>query len=362
MLEKYANRFNIPGCFFIALVFPLVVLNVWVFVFVFNAFQGIFSSFIIAGFFALLLNHPIHFLNRRLNLSRGNSILMVFLSFIVIFALIAIILVPAIVIRFSELVHILPDWIQSATLKADSLSNWTNNSKIVDNDRIFTNLSENFQNQLQGFLEGIPDFIFGTIGNILNIFFIFVLTIFFLSYGNSLLRNCLQSWFSPNLGVMIQKTLYRNFNSYILNQLILATVLTVTMIPTLFILKAPFPLLFGLAIGIAGFIPFGAVVTILGISFILLLADFWTGLRVLVVVLLLDQIIENTLPPRLLGKLTGLNPIVILFSVMVGATLGDFIGLITAVPIAATIKSLMLTLNQAETEELDKIPSELPNR
>ncbi|MCP9888653.1 AI-2E family transporter [Cyanobium sp. ATX 6A2] len=52
-----------------------------------------------------------------------------------------------------------------------------------------------------------------------------------------------------------------------------------------------------------GFIPFGAIVV--------------------------NQIIENVLPPRLLGKLTGLKPIVILFSVMVGATLADFVGMIT---------------------------------
>ena len=55
-----------------------------------------------------------------------------------------------------------------------------------------------------------------------------------------------------------------------------------------------------------------------------------------------DQVIENILPPRLLGKLTGLNPIVMLFSVMVGATLAGFYGIITAVPIAATIKELFL--------------------
>jgi predicted PurR-regulated permease PerM len=33
---------------------------------------------------------------------------------------------------------------------------------------------------------------------------------------------------------------------------------------------------------------------------------------------------------------------VILFSVMVGATLADFVGIITAVPIAATIQELVL--------------------
>ena len=139
--------------------------------------------------------------------------------------------------------------------------------------------------------------------------------------------------------------LRRNFNSYILNQLILASVLMVAITPTLMIIQAPFPILSGLTIGLMGFIPFGAILGILGISFLFLLKSFWLGVRVFVIVLLVDQVIENVLPPRLLGKLTGLNPIVILFSVMLGATLAGFYGIITAVPIAATIKALFLTPN-----------------
>lgn len=239
-LKQSTNRLNITPWFFWGLAFPLIVLNIWVFVFVFNAFQGIISSFILAGFLSLLLNHPIQFLQRRFNLNRGYSILLIFISFAVAFGFLSIIFIPFIAIRFSEFINILPDWIESATLRIDSLGDWANsNSRIVDSDKIMTNLAENFQNQLQAFIVEIPSFIFGTIGDFLNIFFI----------------------------------------------------------------------------------------------------------------------IENTLPPRLLGKLTGLNPIVILFSVMVGATLGDFIGLITAVPIAATIKSLVATFGQSKSPESEQLLS-----
>lgn len=356
MSDHSTNLLKPPSWLFLGLIFPLIVLNLWVFIFVFKTFQDVFSTFIVAGFLALLLDHPVSFLKQRLNLSRGNAILIVFLSFVLIFLFIGIILVPVIAIRFSEFINVLPTWIQTATTKVDNLADWANTySVVVDRNQIINDLAKNFQGQLQTFIQTIPGFLFGTLGNILNIFFILVLTIFFLIYENLLLKTLLNYWFSPEKEEMIQKTLYRNFNSYILNQLVLATTLTVTMIPSLFILKAPFPLLFGLTIGILGFIPFGAVIGILGISFILFLGNFWIGLRVLVVLLLIDQIIENTLPPHLLGKLTGLNPILILLSVMVGATLGDFVGLITAVPIAATIKSLIATFRPAKSSEFNKL-------
>ncbi len=356
MSNQNTNHFNIPPWLFRGLAFPLIVLNIWVFVFVFNAFQGIFSSFILAGFISLFLNHPISFLRRRFQFSKRNAILLVFLGFILVFLGIALILIPIIVVKFSELLNILPNWIDLATLRLNNLSEWANDSNIIDTEQILANLTQNLQNQLRALIKFIPGFVFGTLGNVLNIFFIFVLTIFFLFYGKSLLKNSLQSWLSYEIGETIQNTLYRNFNSYLLNQLILASVLTVTMIPTLLLIKAPFPLLFGLTIGIMGFIPFGAVISILGISFILCLGNFWIGLRVLIILLVVDQMIENTLPPRLLGKLTGLNPIVILLSVMVGATLGDFIGLITAVPIAATLKSLIVTFSESESEQIEQIP------
>jgi len=61
-----------------------------------------------------------------------------------------------------------------------------------------------------------------------------------------------------------------------------------------------------------GLIPFGAILTIFIIGLILTLKSIWLGLKVLVVALIIDQIIENTITPRLLGTLTGLNPIVVL--------------------------------------------------
>jgi predicted PurR-regulated permease PerM len=200
----------------------------------------------------------------------------------------------------------------------------------------------NVKDQLEGLLLGLPGAISGSLGSVLGIFFLNVLTVFFLIYGGELVRNCLLSWLPEDSGLKVLAVLRRNFNSFIFNQLVLAVVLAVALTFTLVLVGAPFPVLAGVAIGLMGFIPFGAIVGVLIVSLIFLFKSFWLGLRVFAVLIVVDQIIENVLPPRLLGKLTGLNPIVILFSVMVGATLADFVGIITAVPIAATIKELFL--------------------
>ena len=57
-------------------------------------------------------------------------------------------------------------------------------------------------------------------------------------------------------------------------------------------------------IGLMGFIPFGAILGILLFIVLFMLKSFWLGLRLFGVLIAVDQVIENVLPPRLLGKLT----------------------------------------------------------
>jgi predicted PurR-regulated permease PerM len=55
------------------------------------------------------------------------------------------------------------------------------------------------------------------------------------------------------------------------------------------------------------------------------------------VAVIIEQIVENALAPRLLGEFTGLNPALILLSLLAGAKIAGFLGLILAVPLASLI-------------------------
>ncbi|EDX77109.1 hypothetical protein MC7420_246 [Coleofasciculus chthonoplastes PCC 7420] len=59
----------------------------------------------------------------------------------------------------------------------------------------------------------------------------------------------------------------------------------------------------------------------------------------LVVAIIIEQIIENVIAPRLLGGFTGLNPVWLLVSLLIGAKIGGVVGLLIAVPMAGFIKS-----------------------
>ncbi|MFM7448971.1 MAG: AI-2E family transporter [Leptolyngbyaceae cyanobacterium] len=47
---------------------------------------------------------------------------------------------------------------------------------------------------------------------------------------------------------------------------------------------------------------------------------------------------ENLVGPKVLGKVTGLNPVWVLIAILSGARLGGLLGVVVAVPIAVIIK------------------------
>jgi predicted PurR-regulated permease PerM len=282
-------------------------------------------------------------LQRRLGLKRGWAIGAVVLTFLAVVVLVLLVVGPLLLVRLAALSQVLPQWIDSGALRLKQLSASAGALGLeLNSGDLIDAMAASLKSQVKELLLAIPATLFGSLGSFLSVFFLNVLTVFFLIYGGDLVRNCLTSWLPEQRALQVLAVLRRNFNSFIFNQLVLALVLALALTLTMVVLRAPFPLLTGVTIGLMGFIPFGAIVGVLVFSLLFLLKSVWLGLRVFAVLIVVDQLIENILPPRLLGKLTGLNPIVILFSVMVGATLAGFIGIITAVPIAATIKELFL--------------------
>jgi predicted PurR-regulated permease PerM len=60
--------------------------------------------------------------------------------------------------------------------------------------------------------------------------------------------------------------------------------------------------------------------------------------KVLATAVVIDQLIDQAIAPRLLGKFTGLRPIWVLIALLVGTNVAGVLGLLIAVPVAGFIK------------------------
>ncbi|MCF8478252.1 MAG: AI-2E family transporter [Pseudolabrys sp.] len=102
-----------------------------------------------------------------------------------------------------------------------------------------------------------------------------------------------------------------------------------------------FGLLIGLISGLITFIPYVGSMTGLILSLGVAVAQFWpeyTPILIVLGIFLLGQFIEgNVLAPKLVGDSVGLHPVWLIFALLAFGYLFGFVGLLVAVPLAATI-------------------------
>jgi len=334
---------KLPRWFSLGLTFPLIFLNGWLLLLLGRELQPLVSILITAIVISFLLDYPIRFLT-KLKVDRGLAAGIVILIFFMLLGTLAIFLVPLILAQANELIVRLPEWIKSGQQQLQTLETWALAQQLpFDFSGTFNQLIEKLTGVLRSITSQLFSIVFGAIGSLVNIFLTLIFSIFLVLRG-SYLWNGLLSWLPQKWNDQVRNLLPRNFERFIVGQVTLATILGVCQTTAMLILGVPLAQLFGFVIGIASLIPLGGSSTIITVSLLIALQNFWLGVKVLLVAVAIIQIVENVLGPRIVGQLTGLNPVWMLISLDIGFKLNGVLGLLVAVPIAGFIKGTFDTI------------------
>jgi predicted PurR-regulated permease PerM len=102
-----------------------------------------------------------------------------------------------------------------------------------------------------------------------------------------------------------------------------------------------FGMLIGLVSGLITFVPYVGSLTGLVLSLGVAVAQFWpewTSIATVLAIFVIGQFIEgNVLAPKLVGESIGIHPVWLIFALLAFGYLFGFVGLLVAVPLAATI-------------------------
>ena len=339
------------------LVLPLLVLNGWLLLLVFEYFQSLITILATATLLSFILDYPVRFLEER-RLPRAIAILVVLLLGVMLLSTIGVTVIPILAEQSNELFERLPSWVASGSEQARVFEIWAEERNFpVSISTLIANSIGRVSYQIQQLSGQILGSLFSVLGSIVDLLLTIVLTFYLLLHGTELWQDLFQI-VPQNTRLRIRESLKRTFNNYFVGQLTVAAVMWVTMTITFFIIKVPFSFLFGLFVGIMALFPFGAGLSISLVSFLMALKSIWLGLRVLAIAFVVEQIIESVVAPRLLGEFTGLNPVLVLVSLLAGAQLGGFLGLILAVPTASFVKVLweILKPEPEPQTEVKKLP------
>ncbi|MDJ0688515.1 MAG: AI-2E family transporter [Xenococcaceae cyanobacterium MO_188.B32] len=330
---------KIPNWLNFWLIFPLIALDSWLIFLLCKYLQPMPSIIVTASLIAFLLELPIIFLEKQ-GLPRGWAISLVLLLALVIVTIMSLILVPLVFEQSIEFASRLPDWLEKAEAQLEKLDT----QGILQNlpfevKNLTTQLINQISTAFKSFTRQLIGFTLETINSTLNLLVTLVLSILLVISGSELWSGLL-SWLPTQWRDRVEASLRPSFQGYFAGQAIIALISGIALSFAFTVLQIPFGLLFGIGIGIASVIPFGGTITISLVSGLLAFQNVWLGVKVLVVALIVGQLNENVIAPRLIGGLTGLNPAVVFISLLVGAKIGGFLGLILAVPTASFIKRL----------------------
>lgn len=132
------------------------------------------------------------------------------------------------------------------------------------------------------------------------------------------------------------------FSRYLIGKLMDSTIIGILCYIGLSFIKAPYPMLLGVLVGLTNMIPyFGPFIGMVPATLITLFYSPIKALWVLIFVFLLQQFDGLYLGPKILGEKVGIGPFWIISAIIIGGGTFGVMGMLLAVPIVAVIKMLL---------------------
>lgn len=307
----------------------------WAIVQVMAYFETVLVIFIFAAILAFLLNYPVRWLARVI--PRSLAVIVVFLLSLLIVGGLVATLGLAIVSQAQQLLKQAPESLNAAIALIDHLQN------LLTQWNFNVDLSE-FEQQLRSqVLTGIGvgfTTLQNLLTNLIDLILIAVVAFFMLLDGERLWNFVLRPVpkdFRHDFTIIIQQ----NFLGFFWGRLLLSIFFGVSAFLVFVLLGIPYALALAAIAGVFDLIPgIGATLGISLISIIVLPQGVLTSLKVLVSCIVLQQVEENLLMPRIMQGSINMNPVVMFFALLVGARIAGLVGVFLSVPIAGVLISL----------------------
>ena len=245
------------------------------------------------------------------------------------------------------------DYFQNNTLSTESITALIEKQHLPFGDLIASQMDKVavfLQNSFASMLNGITQFIVNLGSNIFSLLISITLSIyvlasheFFLDIWDKLFYILFRKRKS---GVVIRRSLHIinvTFSKYIHGQLIEASIVAVLSTIVLTILGFDYAIVIGIICGIFNLIPYiGPFIGILIAAVLALFSgEILMVIATIIGLMIVQQIDCNFLCPKIVGDIVGLHPALVLIAVTIGGNWYGLFGMIIAVPITASLKTLI---------------------
>ncbi len=205
-------------------------------------------------------------------------------------------------------------------------------------------IQENLQNTVRSIQEGIASTfgslfstVRGFVGGLAALLVILVLTFYMVveeETARKLFKNLAPEEYQPYLSQLFTR-MQKKVGAWLRGQLLLGLIVGLAVYIGLLVIGVPYALLLAFFAGLLELLPYvGPILAVIPAAIVGFTQSPVTGLLVLGLYLLIQQLENNILVPKIMQKVTGLNPVVSIIALLVGIKVGGFIGAILAIPVA----------------------------
>ncbi len=333
--------------------------------------SGVLLPFFIACLIAYLIYPLVTFFQYKLKFK--SRVLSIFVSLFVVLCIVTlaiILLVPPMVSEFGRLKDVLYTYFVEGNAQTSAIPTAVNDfiRKNIDMHWLNNMLTE--ENILRIIKEAVPrvwTIVSGSISFLFGIFTVFIILLYIvfvlldyeaISAGWIKLVPSKYRSFVGNLATDIKE----GMNKYFRGQALVASLVGVLFCIGFLIIDFPLAIGLGLFIGALNMVPYLQIIGFVPTILLALLkaADtgqnfWWIMLGALAVFCIVQIIQDSIIVPKVMGKITGLNPAIILLSLSIWGSLMGIVGMIIALPLT----TLMLSYYQRYVVGKEKIISSL---
>ncbi len=315
--------------------------------------RNLLPPFIFAVLLAYLLNPLVELILRHTRLPRLLVVLWIYLGFLAVVALLLVLLIPA-----------LTNEIRQANVDLQNLmstvAQWVGQYHVVD---VFgtpvdlLQLYHQFEANLQDALASVASylasrtagFIFG-LASVFGWLFVVLVVVFYLLKDADRIGHYLADLVPPAYREdlwQFERELKATMNAYIRGQLLLCVIIGTITTVSLSALGIRNALLLGIIAGLLEAVPnLGPVIaTVPAVIVALFQGSTWLplpnwGMALVVIVLyvIIQQLENNLIVPKVLGDSVNLHPVVVLFGLLAGAGIAGVLGMLLAIPTIAVLR------------------------
>lgn len=319
-----------------------------------NYLSSVLLPFFIAWLIAYMVYPMVTFFQYKLKLkNRILSIIVTLLLLTGLLTLAFVLLVPPIIDEFGKLKELLADYFIEGSKQAaipGTLANFV--KEHIDMLQIQNILSEeNLARTFQSVLPKAWSLFTHSVNALISIFALFIILLytFFILLDYETIAGgwigLIPAKYRP-MTTRIVNDVKEGMNKYFRGQALVAFLVGVLFSIGFIIIDFPLAIGFGLFIGLLNMVPYLQLIALVPTVLLALLKaadtgeNFWWILLCALLVFCIVQVIQDGfIVPKVMGKITGLNPAIILLSLSIWGALMGVVGMIIALPCTSIILS-----------------------